>query len=161
MVTRTESASPGRTGLSHLILGSVAEKVIRQAHCPVITVRASGAAAKVTPYLNILVPFDFSSHAEKALLYAWSLAKLIAIVPISLAGLGVREASLAVLMTPLGADPAKVVAVGLMWQVVLFAAGMLGGIMLLLTARTKGVAGEASGTFNDPLSTQHLARRDG
>ncbi len=66
----------GRSGLSHLILGSVAEKVIRQAHCPVITVRASGAAAKVTPYLNILVPFDFSPHSEKALFYAWSLAKL-------------------------------------------------------------------------------------
>ncbi len=66
----------GRSGLNHLIMGSVAEKVIRQAHCPVITVRASATAAKVTPYLNILAPVDFSPHSEKALLYAWSLAKL-------------------------------------------------------------------------------------
>lgn len=66
----------GRSGLSHLIMGSVAEKVIRQARCPVITVRACGAAARVTPYLNILAPVDFSPHSEKALLYAWSLAKL-------------------------------------------------------------------------------------
>ena len=29
----------GRTGLSHLVLGSVAEKVVRKAHCPVVTVR--------------------------------------------------------------------------------------------------------------------------
>ncbi len=29
----------GRTGLSHLVLGSVAEKVVRHAHCPVLTVR--------------------------------------------------------------------------------------------------------------------------
>ena len=29
----------GRTGVSHLLLGSVAEKVIRRAHCPVLTVR--------------------------------------------------------------------------------------------------------------------------
>jgi universal stress protein A len=30
----------GRTGLSHLVMGSVAEKVIRLAHCPVLVVRA-------------------------------------------------------------------------------------------------------------------------
>ena len=29
----------GRTGLSHVVLGSVAEKVVRKAHCPVLTVR--------------------------------------------------------------------------------------------------------------------------
>jgi nucleotide-binding universal stress UspA family protein len=29
----------GRTGLRHLILGSVAERVVRQASCPVLTVR--------------------------------------------------------------------------------------------------------------------------
>jgi uncharacterized membrane protein YbhN (UPF0104 family) len=93
--------------------------------------------------------------------FAWSLAKLIAIVPISLAGLGVREASLAVLMAPLGADPARVVAVGLMWQVVLFAAGILGGIMFLVTGRVRGAGSEPSATFDGSLSEKHLARRDG
>lgn len=29
----------GRTGLTHLLLGSVAENVVRKAHCPVFTVR--------------------------------------------------------------------------------------------------------------------------
>jgi nucleotide-binding universal stress UspA family protein len=29
----------GRTGLRHLLLGSVAENVVRKAHCPVLTVR--------------------------------------------------------------------------------------------------------------------------
>jgi len=29
----------GRTGLSHLIIGSVAEKVVRKAPCPVLTIR--------------------------------------------------------------------------------------------------------------------------
>lgn len=29
----------GRTGLKHLLLGSVAEKVVRQAHCPVLVAR--------------------------------------------------------------------------------------------------------------------------
>jgi nucleotide-binding universal stress UspA family protein len=31
----------GRTGLSHLLLGSVAEKVVRTAPCPVLTVPGS------------------------------------------------------------------------------------------------------------------------
>jgi nucleotide-binding universal stress UspA family protein len=37
----------GRTGLSHALLGSVAERVVQKAACPVLTVReASPAAAK-------------------------------------------------------------------------------------------------------------------
>jgi universal stress protein A len=32
-------ATHGRTGLSHILLGSVAEKVLRHAPCPVLTVR--------------------------------------------------------------------------------------------------------------------------
>lgn len=32
----------GRTGLSHVLLGSVAEKVVRKASCPVLTVRPEG-----------------------------------------------------------------------------------------------------------------------
>jgi universal stress protein A len=31
----------GRTGLAHVLLGSVAERVVRHAPCPVVTVRAS------------------------------------------------------------------------------------------------------------------------
>ena len=33
--------SHGRTGLSHIMLGSVSEKVVRKAPCPVLTVRQS------------------------------------------------------------------------------------------------------------------------
>jgi nucleotide-binding universal stress UspA family protein len=29
----------GRTGLEHALMGSVAERVVRRAHCPVLTVR--------------------------------------------------------------------------------------------------------------------------
>ena len=32
----------GRTGLLHLLLGSVAERVARMATCPVLTVRVTG-----------------------------------------------------------------------------------------------------------------------
>ncbi len=33
-------ATHGRTGLRHLLIGSVAERVVRHAHCPVLVVRA-------------------------------------------------------------------------------------------------------------------------
>ncbi len=35
-------ATHGRKGLSHLVLGSVAERVVRESSCPVLTVRAVG-----------------------------------------------------------------------------------------------------------------------
>jgi universal stress protein A len=38
--------SHGRTGLAHLLLGSVAETVVRTAPCPVLTVRQSSASAR-------------------------------------------------------------------------------------------------------------------
>jgi nucleotide-binding universal stress UspA family protein len=34
----------GRTGLAHVMMGSVAERVVRKAPCPVLTVRATDAA---------------------------------------------------------------------------------------------------------------------
>lgn len=34
----------GRTGLSHVLMGSVAERVLRQATCPVLTIRSKGPA---------------------------------------------------------------------------------------------------------------------
>lgn len=34
----------GRTGVAHLFMGSVAERVLRHSHCPVLTVRDAGRA---------------------------------------------------------------------------------------------------------------------
>lgn len=39
-------ATHGRTGLTHLFLGSVAERVVRTAQCPVLTVRGHAGAAR-------------------------------------------------------------------------------------------------------------------
>ena len=39
----------GRTGLSHLLMGSVAERVLRTAHCPVLTVKAPQEPAEEAP----------------------------------------------------------------------------------------------------------------
>ncbi len=55
----------GRRGLSHLLLGSVAEKVVRTAPAPVLTVRPD-AALPQQAVQRILVPHDFSEHSDQA-----------------------------------------------------------------------------------------------
>lgn len=76
--------------------------------------------------------------------FAWPLAKLVAIIPVSLAGLGVREAALASFLAPFGAAPALVVAAGLMWQSVQFAVGIVCAIAFFATpGRTMLRAAEA------------------
>jgi uncharacterized membrane protein YbhN (UPF0104 family) len=80
-------------------------------------------------FVGINIAFAEAAHVEApvaAWFFAWTTAKIIAIAPISLGGLGVREASMAGLLTPFGADPAQVVAIGLVWQSVLYASGLIG-----------------------------------
>ncbi len=57
---------------------------------------------------------------------AWPLSKIISILPISLGGIGVREAALVSLLGPYGAPSAVVFASGLLWQGVLITSGLLG-----------------------------------
>ena len=65
----------GRQGLSHLLLGSVAERVIRMAPCPVLVVRdaAKGAQAPLT-FDRVLVPVDFGPDAVAAAKLGLSMA---------------------------------------------------------------------------------------
>jgi conserved hypothetical protein len=69
--------------------------------------------------------------------FAWPLSKLIATLPISMGGLGVREASLAALLKRFGAAPAQVVAVGLLWQTILYASGLFGGLTVFMSAKLR------------------------
>jgi nucleotide-binding universal stress UspA family protein len=72
----------GRHGLDHLLLGSVTEKVLRKARCPVLTVRkpahefvAPADSLEPVHLRKILFGVDFSTYSERALLYALSLAE--------------------------------------------------------------------------------------
>jgi nucleotide-binding universal stress UspA family protein len=68
----------GRTGFRRLVLGSVAEKTLRQAKCPVLTVPAHTPDAvprQLASIERILCPFDFSRSSTRALTYAASLAQ--------------------------------------------------------------------------------------
>ena len=72
-----------------------------------------------------------------AWLFAWPLAKISALLPVSQGGLGVREAALAALLKPLGTPVAMSVAAGLIFQAVILSGGLLGGALALLLGRTK------------------------
>jgi nucleotide-binding universal stress UspA family protein len=56
-------------------MGSVADRVMRTARCPVLTVRARAATASATSLGRICYPTDFSPAARAAWPYAVSLAE--------------------------------------------------------------------------------------
>jgi nucleotide-binding universal stress UspA family protein len=56
----------GLSGIRHLVIGSVAEKVVRHASVPVLSFRPETAATRPS-FRTLLVPYDFSSHARRAL----------------------------------------------------------------------------------------------
>jgi nucleotide-binding universal stress UspA family protein len=63
----------GTSGFEHLVLGSVAEKVLRKATCPVITVPPKARATSRLPFRQLLCPVDFSDSSLAALQFAVSL----------------------------------------------------------------------------------------
>ncbi len=67
----------GRSGVQRLVLGSVAEKILRRAACPVLTVPPAVKVAPATLELpkTILCPLDFSDASLRALEFAMSLAQ--------------------------------------------------------------------------------------
>jgi len=65
----------GFTGFDRLLLGSVTEKVLRKAACPVLTIPPIAVATGQIPYKRLLCPVDFSESSIAALNVAFSLAK--------------------------------------------------------------------------------------
>jgi nucleotide-binding universal stress UspA family protein len=65
----------GAGGFEHLVLGSVAEKVLRKAACPVLTVPHHARTTSRMPFKRLLCPVDFSESSLAALEFAFSLAQ--------------------------------------------------------------------------------------
>lgn len=67
----------GRSGFDHLVLGSVVEKVLRKASCPVLTIPRAAPAAAAVPGLfhHIVAAVDFSDASQRAFAFAMSLAE--------------------------------------------------------------------------------------
>jgi nucleotide-binding universal stress UspA family protein len=67
----------GRSGMDRLMLGSVAESVLRKAPCPVLTVPRRAESAASLAFARILCAVDFSPASLRALQYASDLAPAI------------------------------------------------------------------------------------
>lgn len=65
----------GLSGVDRAMLGSVTEKVLRKASCPVLTVPPAVETAAEVPYRRLLCPVDFSESSLNALRHALSLAE--------------------------------------------------------------------------------------
>jgi uncharacterized membrane protein YbhN (UPF0104 family) len=92
--------------------------------------------------LNVVMAQAMGIEAPVAMwLFAWPLAKLIALAPISLGGIGVREVAIAGLMAPFGVDAALVVAQSLSWEVVLIGSGLLAGLLVAVVPTPRAEEG--------------------
>jgi nucleotide-binding universal stress UspA family protein len=65
----------GRTGLGRLLMGSVAEKVLRSAPCAVVTAKTPDSSGSPMKFQTILFPTDFSESSQYALDLAFALAR--------------------------------------------------------------------------------------
>lgn len=65
----------GQSGFERLVLGSVAERVLRKATCPVMTIPPHAAGPSRLPYTHILCAVDFSDSSTVGLEFAFSLAQ--------------------------------------------------------------------------------------
>jgi nucleotide-binding universal stress UspA family protein len=64
----------GRRGVRRMLMGSVAEEVVRLAPCPVFTVRVREDGGRGWPVRRVVAPHDFSAHAAAAARHAAALA---------------------------------------------------------------------------------------
>lgn len=65
----------GASGFEHLLLGSVTEKILRKAPCPVLTVPPRANSTSVLPFKKVLAAIDFSDSSLAALGAALSVAQ--------------------------------------------------------------------------------------
>jgi len=77
-LTRLAMPTNGYTGINRLLLGSVAEHIIRHAHCPVVTTRKcdKGSDVVAKQFKRILLPLDGTEESMKVIPMVSQLAVL-------------------------------------------------------------------------------------
>ncbi len=86
--------------------------------------------AQLAAYCGLVLPL-------RAWLFAWPLAKLAAVLPLTQGGIGVREAALVALLVPFGAPAPLVLAAGLIWEGIIIAGGLIAGAVAFLLRRAE------------------------
>jgi len=71
----------------------------------------------------------------QAWFFAWPMAKISALVPVTQGGIGIREAALAGLLAPFGVEPVLAFAAGLVFQTVVLSGGLCGGLIAFVLGR--------------------------
>ena len=84
--------------------------------------------AQLAVYCGLVLPL-------RVWFFAWPLAKLAAVLPLTQGGIGVREAALVALLAPFGAPGHLVLAAGLLWESIIIAGGLIAGATAFLLRR--------------------------
>lgn len=83
--------------------------------------------------LNMILAAAMAIDASMLVwMFAWPMAKLLALAPISFGGIGVREVALAAMLTPFGVDAGLAVAQSISWEIVLIFTGLSSGIAVAI-----------------------------
>jgi uncharacterized membrane protein YbhN (UPF0104 family) len=64
-----------------------------------------------------------------AWMFAWPLAKLLSMLPLTVGGIGTRELALAALLAPFGAPAGRIAATALAWDAVIIIGSLAGGLI--------------------------------
>ena len=99
--------------------------------------------AQIAEYCGLKLPLS-------VWLFAWPLAKLAAVLPLTQGGIGVREAALVALLAPFGAPGPLVLAAGLVWEAVVIAGGLIAGAVAL-ALRLRGDSPAISRRLGGPV----------
>lgn len=89
-------------------------------------------------------------------LFAWPLAKISGIIPVSQGGIGVREAAQVALLVPFGVPAVAAMAAGLVFEAVVIGGGLVGGLASFLLGR-RAPAGTLPPTGGDAERGNALA----
>lgn len=131
----------------------------RAGHVAVLAVLASIAVQSTFVLLSAWIGHAVGISIPLAVwFFAWPLAKLVAMLPISIGGLAVRDATLAALLVPVGVPMAVGLVASLLWQTVLITGGLIGGLVWWTLSRSRGEAAWA-GLGRGQLATVPVRNR--
>jgi glycosyltransferase 2 family protein len=122
-LARLRHALRSVSGAPHVLLGAWLAGTAIQSAFLVLTAKLAETCGLVLPLRDWF--------------FAWPLAKLAAVLPLTQGGIGVREAALVGLLSPFGAAPHLVLAAGLLWEAVVISGGLLSGLLAFLLGRGK------------------------